>query len=75
MRVREAVAAGFVRFGHVCSELNVADILTKFLTPQSFRRLAHPFLFRHLENIDQPATIPDDRVCKDVPIRRLFMIL
>ena len=56
MRVREAVAAGFVRFGHVRSELNVADILTKPLPPQSFRRLAHPFLFRHSENIDQSAT-------------------
>ena len=41
MRVQGAVAAGFVRFGHVHSELNVANILTKPLPPQAFRLLAH----------------------------------
>jgi hypothetical protein len=29
MRVQEAIAAGFVRFGHVRSEQNIADIMTK----------------------------------------------
>jgi len=37
MRVREAVAAGFVWFGHICSELNIADIATKPLGPHAFR--------------------------------------
>ena len=48
MRVREAIAAGFVRFGHIRSELNIADIATKPLGPHAFHRIAHPFLFRHL---------------------------
>jgi hypothetical protein len=48
MRVREAIAAGFVRFGHVRSEQNIADIMTKPLGPCIFHRLAHPYLFRHL---------------------------
>jgi hypothetical protein len=48
MRVREAIAAGFVRFGHVRSEQNIADIMTKPLGPHVFHRLAHPYLFRHL---------------------------
>ena len=33
MRVREAIAAGFVRFGHIRSELNIASIATKPLGP------------------------------------------
>ena len=48
MRVREAIASGFVRFGHIRSELNIADIATKPLGPHTFHRIAHPFLFRHL---------------------------
>ena len=48
MRVREAIAAGFVRFGHIRSELNIADIATKPLGPHAFHRIAHPYLFRHL---------------------------
>ena len=48
MRVPEAVAAGFVRFGHIRSELNIADIATKPLGPLAFHRIAHPYLFRHL---------------------------
>lgn len=48
MRVREAVAAGYIRFGHIRSETNIADIATKPLGPNAFHRLAHPYLFRHL---------------------------
>ena len=48
MRVREAVAAGFVRFGHIRSELNIADIATKPLGPLAFHRIAHPYLFCYL---------------------------
>jgi hypothetical protein len=46
MRVREAIAAGFVRFGHVLSEQNIADIMTKPLGPCIFHRLAHPYEYR-----------------------------
>ena len=56
-RIREAVAAGFVRFGHIRSELNVSDIATKPLGPLAFHRIAHPFLFRHLSrNSDKNTT-------------------
>ena len=48
MRVREAIAAGFVRFCHIRSELNIADIATKPLGPHAFHIIAHPYLFRHL---------------------------
>ena len=49
MRIREVVAAGFVRFGHIRSEQNIADIQTKPLGPQVFHRVAHAYMFRHLQ--------------------------
>jgi hypothetical protein len=45
-RVREAIAAGIMRFAHIPSEQNFADILTKPLGPTTFHRLAKPLLFR-----------------------------
>ena len=48
MRVREAIAAGFVKFGHIRSELNIDDIATKPLGPHAFHQVAHLYLFRHL---------------------------
>ena len=38
-RVREAVAAGIVRIGHVPSSRNLADLLTKPLPPDSYYQL------------------------------------
>ena len=70
MRVREAVAAGFVRFGHIRSELNVADILTKPLPPLAFHRLAHPFLFRHLATHRENRPENDDDILQEpIPYR------
>jgi hypothetical protein len=57
MRVREAIAAGFVRFGHVRSEQNIADIMTKPLGPIIFHLLAHPYLFRHLNSFQANAPL------------------
>ena len=48
MCVHEAVAAGFVLFDHICSELNIADIANKALGTHAFHRIAHPYLFYHL---------------------------
>jgi hypothetical protein len=45
-RVREAIAGGFVLFGHINSERNLADIGTKPLMNIVFHRLIDPYLFR-----------------------------
>ena len=45
-RVREAIAAKVLRFTHIRSEENLADILTKALPNPAFHRLLKPILFR-----------------------------
>ena len=45
-KVREAVAAGIVKVAYIPSEWNLADILTKPLSPQDFYRLLYNVLFR-----------------------------
>jgi hypothetical protein len=45
-RIREAIAGKFVKFGHVRSEHNFADINTKPLGTTAFHRLIDPYLFR-----------------------------
>ena len=45
-RVREAIAAQIVRFAHIPSTMNIADILTKPLPVDTFQRLILPILFR-----------------------------
>ena len=39
-RVREAIAAKIIKFGHIQSSENFADICTKQLQPKDFHRLA-----------------------------------
>lgn len=51
-RVREAIAAGILKFTHIPSESNYADILTKALSSATFHQLVKPLLFR------VPATTP-----------------
>jgi hypothetical protein len=46
-RIREAIAGRFVKFGHVRSEHNFADINTKPLGATAFHHLIDPYLFRH----------------------------
>lgn len=46
-RVREAIAAKIIKFAHISSEENYADILTKALSPKKFHELAKPLLFRN----------------------------
>ncbi|MGH2415312.1 MAG: Ty1/Copia family ribonuclease HI, partial [Microcystaceae cyanobacterium] len=38
-KVREAVAAGIITISHISSDMNIADLLTKSLPTQTFRRL------------------------------------
>jgi len=45
-RIREAIAANIVRFAHVESVNNYADLLTKPLPPATHQALVKPWLFR-----------------------------
>ena len=45
-RVREAIAGGFVTFGHIDSKENIADICTKPLPPVLFQNITQKCLFR-----------------------------
>jgi hypothetical protein len=47
-RVREAIAGGVMKFAHITSELNYADILTKPVPSYHFRELVKPLLFQFL---------------------------
>ena len=57
-KVREAIAAGIVRFYHISSIANLADILTKALGFRVTYELIRPWLFR------VPPHIPDKDVSK-----------
>jgi hypothetical protein len=50
-RVREAIAGKYVRFGHVRSERNLADVGTKPLDTTAFHRIVGPYLFRDPEHL------------------------
>ena len=43
--IREAIAGKIIKFAHIPSEMNYADILTKPLSGQAFYRLVKPLLF------------------------------
>jgi hypothetical protein len=56
-RVREAVAARIIDYGHIPSEANLADIATKPLPRPVFERLTSMYLFRRpLTVTDVPST-------------------
>ena len=48
-KVREAVAAGFVKVAHISTKVNKADILTKPLGPQDYNNLLNNIMFTHQE--------------------------
>ena len=50
-RVREAIAGGFVHYGHIASIMNLADIGTKPLGFSPFHRLIDPYLFRYPQHL------------------------
>ena len=62
-RVREAIAGKFVKFGHIKSEQNLADIGTKPLDTTAFHRVVGPYLFRVPEHlrVAQGVLPPDSR--------------
>src|SRR5687768_9953231 len=45
-KIRKSIAAGFIRYGHIRSEDNVADLLTKPFVRFVFERLCSIYLFR-----------------------------
>jgi hypothetical protein len=45
-KVREAVAANIIKVAHIRTHLNVADILTKPLSPQSYYNILRMILFK-----------------------------
>jgi hypothetical protein len=52
-RIREAIAGKYVKFGHIGSEFNLADVNTKPLNSVVFHRIVDPYLFRvpaHLQD-------------------------
>ena len=49
-RVREAIASGVMRFAHITSDKNYADILTKPVPGPQYRELVRPLLFRVPKN-------------------------
>src|SRR5687768_12055753 len=45
-KIRECLATGFIEYGHIPSEDNVADIMTKPLGKILFERITSLYLFR-----------------------------
>ena len=45
-KIRESIAAGFITYGHIPSEDNVADIMTKPLGKMLFEKATSQYLFR-----------------------------
>jgi len=52
-RVREAIAGHVLRFVHISSDRNYADVLTKPLPPHKFQELTKELLFRTPKNYGQ----------------------
>ena len=56
-RVRESIAAKVLRYAHVRSEENLADILTKPLANLIFHSLVRPILFRVPVNVREQDSV------------------
>lgn len=50
-RVQEAITGKYVKFGHISTEQNLADIGTKPLDTTTFHRLVDPYLFWDPEHL------------------------
>ena len=50
-KIRESIEGGFIKYGHIKSEDNMADILTKPLSRIKFERLTAQYLFRRPKTV------------------------
>jgi hypothetical protein len=57
-RIRESIAAGAVRFAHVSSKHNLADMLTKPLPKAVFVPLVQRLVFRNSSHLHEPRGVP-----------------
>ena len=55
-KVRESIAGGFIKFAHIRSEENMADLLTKPLPRATFEKLTSQCLFRKAKTITKQHT-------------------
>ena len=62
-KVRESIAAGFIKFAHIKSENNMADLLTKPLPCIIYERLTVGCLFRKAKTVTGHA--PDEGQTKN----------
>ena len=56
-KVRESIAGGFIKYGHIKSDDNMADILTKPLPRIKFERLTAQYLFRRPKTVTVNQTV------------------
>ena len=73
-RVRECIAAKIVKFFHIDSIVNVADVLTKPLGNLAFHRLVYRWLFRTSPNVEQERQKgEDEEVIEDSEFEKIMM--
>lgn len=72
-RTREAIAAGFVRYYHVKSEMNAADILSKHWDMPSVYKTLKPLLFWHTDTAElgKDVSTMEDNVGLNLPTKVL----
>ena len=61
-KVRESNAGGFIKYGHIKSDYNMADILTKPLPRIKFERLTAQYLFRRPKTVTVNQTVHSNMV-------------
>jgi hypothetical protein len=60
--VREAIAAGYVTFGHVDSTENISDVCTKPLNGTVFHYLMNKYMFRKPQALQDAQTTAKKRI-------------
>src|SRR5687767_10486392 len=59
-KVRESIAAGFMQYGHIRHEENMANLLTEPLVRNVFERLCSKYLFRKAQSTQGSASQGSD---------------